>query len=418
MIAWGITYVIHSTLAIAAVWIATRLIASTSARETLWTIALFAPFLTATVHTTLPLKDLMRESAPPRISVPASFVSTASLDPAPIERHESPRPLALPLWITASSILLLRLFVGHALFIRSLRDRDDVEPDRERLRAIAAAMGCRRTIRLTQSSAVGSPIAVPRFEIIVPRETFGRLTDDQKDTILAHEVAHLMRRDPLWLLAAEFAKAIGVIQPLNWLVQKKMKECAEFLCDDLAVMHTRNPKALAETLTELAATLRPTPNAIAAMAEGSSNLIARVTRALTTAGQQPLRLITRVAMSVAVVMALAAFAPGIKPATGRKLHTWNATVELTGTRDHVPYSLRIDADDVQYDKETGDIIFTRAASVVVVETLGSVRREFRRDADGINWQGKFGSDRTEWLVDIVTRQASLPANVARSLAKH
>src|SRR4051812_18940566 len=113
-------------------------------------------------------------------------------------------------------------------------------------------MSCRPLIRITESSVVRSPIATFGWEIVVPRATCARLSDEQKETILAHEIAHLLRCDPLWLLDAELTKALLFIQPLNWLAQKHMKECAEFLCDDLAVLHTRNPRALAETLAELA----------------------------------------------------------------------------------------------------------------------------------------------------------------------
>jgi beta-lactamase regulating signal transducer with metallopeptidase domain len=322
MIAWGITYLIHSTLLFAVVYLTCRVIRSASARDTLWKIALFAPLVTATLQTALPLREVMRESAPPRIEVDQATISIRTIEmettpapagAAPIRPLDPMRVTPLVAWAVVASLLLLRLIVGQLLFLRALRDREELPIERERLQRIAMAMGHARSIRLTESAAVGSPIAMPHWEVVVPRATFARLTDQQKDTILAHEVAHLLRRDPLWLIAAEIVKAIAIVQPLNWLAQKRMKECAEFLCDDLALMHTRDPKALAETLTELAATLRPTPRAVAAMAENGSNLLARVTRALTYGGERPLRLITRLALGTAVLMALAAFAPGIVP---------------------------------------------------------------------------------------------------------
>ncbi len=316
MIAWGLTYLAHSSLLIAAVWLASRFVRSASARETLWKIALVAPILTASV----PLRDV----TPVRITLPAVVSGAAGSQPAEektaIRRAESaPLHKSIDLraiWIAGAALLLLRLLAGRMLFLRALRDRVDLLREHDRLARLRAGMSCRPLVRLTESAAVGSPIALSQsisgWEIVVPRDTFARLSDEQKDTILAHEIAHLLRRDPLWLLAGELIKALLFVQPLNWIAQKKMKECAEFLCDDLAVRHTSNPRALAETLAELATSVAPAPRAVAAMAEGGSNLMARVARVLALRRERPLKLMTRVAIAVITIGALAAFAPGIE----------------------------------------------------------------------------------------------------------
>lgn len=318
MIIWGLTYLAHSSLLIAAVWLACRFVRSASARETLWKIALVAPLVTATIQLNVPL----REVAPVRITLPeirgAAGSQLAEADEnITIQRTES-APLyksvdpVLAIWAAGATLLLLRLFAGRMWFLRALRGRIDLLREHDRLARLRAEMSCRPLVRLTESSAVGSPIAMPGWEIVVPRATFARLSDEQKETILAHEIAHLVRRDPLWLLAGELIKALLFVQPLNWIAQKKMKECAEFLCDDLAVRHTSNPRALAETLAELATNVAPMPRAVAAMAEGGSNLMARVARVLALRRERPLKLMTRVAIAVITIGALAAFAPGIE----------------------------------------------------------------------------------------------------------
>src|ERR1041385_3173086 len=92
-----------------------------------------------------------------------------------------------------------------------------------------------------------------------------------------------------------------------------MKETAEFLCDDAAVLQTGNRKALAETLAALAASVAAPVPAVAAMAEGGSHLIARVTRVLRASGSpdSPLRLHVRLLIAVVILVSTAAFAPGI-----------------------------------------------------------------------------------------------------------
>jgi beta-lactamase regulating signal transducer with metallopeptidase domain len=338
MIAWGITYVVHSSLLIAAVWLLCRFVRSTPAREMLWKLALIAPLVTATIQLTVPMRDVIPQAAPARITLPAA---AAPVDAPPLQTVDSQpasapfpapvdwRAVALGFWLAGAALLLLRLLAGRVLFARALRDRVDLLREHDRLSRLRAAMSCRPLIRLTESSAVGSPIATSGWEIVVPRDTFARLSNEQKETILAHEIAHLLRRDPLWLLGAELIKALLFIQPLNWLAQKKMKECAEFLSDDLAVMHTRNPRALAETLAELATSLGPTPRAVAAMAEGGSNLMARVARVLGGAHRErPLRLASRVTIATTAVIALAAFAPGMTPQFAGDMQPGTATIHF------------------------------------------------------------------------------------------
>jgi beta-lactamase regulating signal transducer with metallopeptidase domain len=324
MIAWGVTYLVHSTLLIVAVWVATRLIRSASVCETLWKIALVAPLITSLLQTVAPLRDLAPRAAPARIVIPAIATTepqapataidseTAALAPRPASEpaafHRLPA-LLVPLWAAGALLMLGRLLVGHLVFIRSLRDRIDLIRELPLLVRLRGAMNCRAEVRLTQSAAVGTPIAMWGWEIVVPRATYARLSDEQKETILAHEIAHLIRRDPLWLVVGEVMKAVMFVQPLNAFVLRKIKGCAEFLCDDLAVMHTGKPKALAETLAELATSVAPAPHAAAAMAEGGSNLMARVSRVLSSRSERPLRRGIRVAMAALSVLALAALAP-------------------------------------------------------------------------------------------------------------
>lgn len=560
MIAWGITYVVHSSLFAAAVWIACRFIRSASARETLWKISLIAPLLTATLELTMPLRSVIPQATPARITLPADPVLVAPPANVEVQRTQTapplrasvdPRKIAIGFWIAGAALLLLRLLAGRLLFLRALRDRVELVREHDRLARLRAAMSCRPLVRLTESAAVGSPIALSQFisgwEIVVPRATFARFSDEQKETILAHELAHLVRRDPLWLLGGELVKALLFIQPLNWLAQKKMKECAEFLCDDIAVRQTSNPRALAETLAELATSVAPAPRAVAAMAEGGSNLMARVTRVLTMQHERPLRLATRVAIATIAVAVLAAFAPGMEkslskqggaegdinisdgvlsrtfdgpegemhtelsardfelaqdaswfrftsrngflrvsqtttkgpsrqidatpagdlqpliryrvngveqpwnknaqrlllsafqaekayawePADAirvtprqrhadpaRNLKSWDANVELTGTRDHIPTAIRVRANGVRYDEATAEVFFDDGATLYVEETIGDDSRTFKRTSREMVWNGDFGqTEVSEWLAKILREQTKMPSNVAEAMGR-
>jgi beta-lactamase regulating signal transducer with metallopeptidase domain len=334
--AWTVTYLVHSTLFVVVAALAARWIRSASARDTLWKLALGGALVTATLQSSLPMEHLLPARAPRRITVAMPFAiatpepattaletaqsqtrpaqpQTSSATPAP---HQS-FPLLPALWTSIALLLLGRILLGRARFLRTVGDRIELVagPERELLDRLSGVALRARPVRLTESRAIQSPIAMIGWEIVIPAGVFPRLSDEQRETILAHELAHLLRRDPLWLTIAEVIKAVLFFQPLNWLVQTKMKETAEFLCDDAAVLQTGNGKALAETLAELAAHAVPTTPAVAAMAEGGSNLIARVTRVLRSARpDRPLRLHVHAALAFGSLALMAFFAPAFVPA--------------------------------------------------------------------------------------------------------
>lgn len=350
MIAWGITYLIHSTLLISAVWLACRVLRSTSARETLWKIALVAPLITATIP---PIRPVQADGLKPVSTVGSRQVPSVGTGFSP----SRPSPLDIPkiakdLWMAGAALLLLRLLIGRALLTRALRDRVPLEHD------LLPAH-----IRLTESAAITSPIAMPGWEIVVPRGTFARLNDEQQKTILAHEIAHLQRRDPLWLLAGETIKALLFVQPLNWLAHARMKECAEYLCDDVAVRQTENPRALAETLAELATAYARPPRAVAAMAESGSNLTARVARVLEGNHEQPLHPAARLGIAAAAVALLAAFAPAISTPPGaphESIHFDDGALSRTFDGPDGETTVKLTAKDLNVADDASSYHFTSA----------------------------------------------------------
>ncbi|PYQ26588.1 MAG: hypothetical protein DMF56_23540 [Acidobacteria bacterium] len=311
---WGVTYLMHSTLLIAVVAIVARFIRSASVRDTLWKVALIGGIVTATLQVLAPVERILPARVPQRMQVtmpaPESTVvatPVVATQPSRVDRTS----LAAIAYALIALLLLARIFVGRRRFLAAVGDRTELllGPARELLDALAARARCTKPIRLSTSESVASPVAMLGWEIVIPSDTFARLSAEQQETILAHELGHLLRRDPLWLTLAEAVKALLFFQPLNWLTAAKLKETAEFLCDDAAVLQTGNQRALAETLAELASNIAPAPPAVAAMAEGGSNLIARVQRVLRAHPSAPLPVSVRFALALLVLGAMALFAP-------------------------------------------------------------------------------------------------------------
>src|SRR4030095_6718566 len=75
-------------------------------------------------------------------------------------------------------------------------------------------LSCSRTLRV--------PVAFAR-EICVPVRALRELPHDELRALLAHEAAHVVRRDAAWLAIAASVRALGWWQPLNLVVAARLR---------------------------------------------------------------------------------------------------------------------------------------------------------------------------------------------------
>ncbi len=104
----------------------------------------------------------------------------------------------------------------------------------ERTRRLARSLGLRYCprVRLLPGRiapmlwAIGGP---PR--LLVPADLLGVLSDEQLDTLLVHELAHLRRRDH-WVRVLEFV-VMGLYwwHPVVWYARRELREAEEQCCD-------------------------------------------------------------------------------------------------------------------------------------------------------------------------------------------
>jgi beta-lactamase regulating signal transducer with metallopeptidase domain len=171
------------------------------------------------------------------------------------------------LWVRLNGCLRDRIALEHGALFDSLRD-------------LRARSGVRRKVRLSVAPSLGAPISMGFFraEICVPPRVLLELSVEEQEALLAHELAHIVRRDPLWLASCRLFEGVFFFQPLNRVARREIEDCAEFLSDAWAVRHTGLRFSLASCLTRIAEwivgdrRMLPAP----AMAHGRSRLRHRV----------------------------------------------------------------------------------------------------------------------------------------------
>lgn len=285
LVGWLLSYLLHSSVLLGATWLAERagLLARLprAAVETLWRGALFGGLLSASMQL---LQQQALPQPPPAGPAAAivqrapALIASASPDPAPstglarpapaiepgaVAPAAAPRALTLDLqpllqraaglttllWLIVAA-LGLALLPLRLLWLRRIVRRLPLSEDAP-LQRFAAALCHRaglRTPRLRLSARWSSPLLAPGGEVCLPLWFSERLNPAQREAVLAHELAHLRRRDPAWRLAAQLTASLGWLQPLNALARRRLDALAELACDDWAARVTGHRQALAESL--------------------------------------------------------------------------------------------------------------------------------------------------------------------------
>jgi beta-lactamase regulating signal transducer with metallopeptidase domain len=358
---WLLTYAVHSTVILVAVWLITSHKAvSDTVREILWKSALVGGIVTATVQTAAsrePLGGQLRLA--PRTAGPAMPALRFAVR-EPVSGALSRLVVMAPrgtrwtnavvvFWLATAGAGLLWLTLGHARTLRVLGSRTplDATSIEQRLRQLLAEANVDRPVELTCSAWVASPVALSGNEVCLPRRALLELAPEEQDSMLAHEIAHLVRRDPQWLVVARTIEMVFFFQPLNRLARRRMQEVAEYLCDDWAVARTRRPVMLAKCLAAVAEWVGRAPRVdtprlhpMSAMVESNgSPLVRRVGRIL--GGQRTAHARTsRVALaaSAGTLAALTLVAPRVSvvhAATTPRTFTFvRAVVTGAATPDH------------------------------------------------------------------------------------
>ncbi|MCH7226356.1 M56 family metallopeptidase [Haloferula sp. A504] len=122
-----------------------------------------------------------------------------------------------------------------------------------------------RRIEIRMLDEITSPCAagVIRPVVLVPPH-WSALQPAHRKMVLAHEIAHHHRRDPLWRLLGVLACALHWFNPLVWWLARHHAYQAELACDAAVLATGARPDRYAHLLCDLAQT-RATP-LVAAMA--------------------------------------------------------------------------------------------------------------------------------------------------------
>ena len=191
----------------------------------------------------LPLRVLTSPAAAPVQSAPSLWKAplteeTAELPaqiPTNVRRSINWSDVAVYAYAAIAFAFLARFIIGMLLV--------------RRLLAASKPAG----VGFLESEAIAVPLTVGCFrpQILFPLEwrEWGR---DKLDAVLAHEGAHVRRRDGLIAALAGINRCIFWFHPLAWMLERKLSLLAELACDESCVATLGDRERYARHLLEMA----------------------------------------------------------------------------------------------------------------------------------------------------------------------
>jgi TonB family protein len=202
-----------------------------------------------------------------------------------------------------------------------------------RAAAIARTYGLRRRIALMQSRGAPSPSTwgLRRPRIMLPADA-ARWDEARITVVLAHELAHVQRRDWIVQMACELVRAIYWFNPLAWIACSRLRRESEQACDDMVLGLGVAPGEYADHLLQLARRSRasaPRWAPVIPMARRSS-LEGRIVAMLNARLDRRARSARSLALAAAALVAVALPAAALRAAQNGPLPLAGSLYDASG----------------------------------------------------------------------------------------
>jgi Zn-dependent protease with chaperone function len=286
---WMLTYSLHSAVLGAAGLLAARIwLGPGSRRAVVLKVALFGALLSASLpwKAIAPLElrgqageavaDLSQGAE--RAGAPAAWAQLAGSRPidsglaerAVLSGALSGAPAAMtrpstglnrlgssaPWWMAViggvSVLLVARMAFQRVRFLRSLRRSPLRDQASEALLASWSDEARTGAVALTASKNLRAPITLSSKEICVPQGCWDTLAGEERRALLAHEFAHIERKDPVWFTAAAALERVFFFLPWHRLVRERLNASAEIACDARAAERVGSAMSVARCLASVA----------------------------------------------------------------------------------------------------------------------------------------------------------------------
>ncbi|MGH9430278.1 MAG: TIGR03435 family protein [Terriglobia bacterium] len=251
-------------------------------------------------------------SAVEEVSQPFTQVATPAISQSAVS-HAAPGvagllPLLLAaLWLAGFLTVLCRWFVRWRRTSQSLQEAVPLQAGREleSLRRLERVAGIRKPIEMLLSRQSLEPgiFGLVRPVLVWPAGISEHLENAHMESILAHELCHVRRRDNLAMALHMLVEAIFWFHPLVWWFGVQLLEERERACDEAVLQLGNEPHVYAESILKTCEFCVSSPLACVSGVTGS-DLKKRIFRIVASRAGVKLDLQKKLLLVVAALLAI------------------------------------------------------------------------------------------------------------------
>jgi beta-lactamase regulating signal transducer with metallopeptidase domain len=148
-------------------------------------------------------------------------------------------PLIVLVWIMGVALFILKLLggVSYCYYLRSRLNFPADEYWLETLDRLKSKVGVKQSIELVESALTRTPLVVGYMKpmILFPIGAINKLSPTEVEAILAHEIAHVLRKDFIFNILQSVIEALFYYHPAVWVISSAIRNERENCCDDVAI---------------------------------------------------------------------------------------------------------------------------------------------------------------------------------------
>jgi uncharacterized protein (TIGR03435 family) len=216
--------------------------------------------------------------------------------------------ILVSVWFCGCAAILLRWWAQWRRIAATVRAALPIEgaPEVDALRRLERIVGVRRPLTLVTSATSFEPgvFGILRPVLLWPQRIAGYLNDGQMEALLAHELAHVRRRDNLTASVQMFVEAVFWFNPLVWWLGARLLEEREQACDEEVLRLGTEPRVYAESILRTCKFCLASPLACVAGITGS-RLKHRIERIMNNHAARQLSVWRRLLLATAGIATIA-----------------------------------------------------------------------------------------------------------------
>ena len=193
-------------------------------------------------------------------------------------------PLIVAIWLMGVGFFLLRLLVGFAYihYLKNNKIKAVTEYWQHKADALCEKIPVQKSVAILESSLVKMPMTIGYLKpvILLPIGLVNHLTIEQTEAVLAHELAHIARKDYLFNILQSVMEVLFYFNPAVWLISTHIRRERENCCDDIAVQVCGNSLNYVKALVSVEEVSQGLPHLAMTFSNNKNHLLMRVQRIL------------------------------------------------------------------------------------------------------------------------------------------